>query len=85
MFNNCNVIYQYLELNKQSNYATLIFFSGKPVTKLLYTYSCTNCDLEDDQVKDSVEAALQSMNLTQYHGKTNTDKHPVKTSKVLQF
>ena len=55
---------------------------SEPVTKLLYAYSCTACDLEDDQVKGSVEAALHTINLKQYQGETNTGKQPVKTNKV---
>ena len=55
---------------------------SEPITKLLYTYSCTACDLEDDQVKDSVEAALHTINLKKYQGETNTGKQPVKTNKV---
>nr|XP_022316841.1 uncharacterized protein LOC111120419 [Crassostrea virginica] len=50
------------------------------VTKILLTYRCTICDLEVDQVKDSVEAALQTMNLKQYQ-ETNTGEYQVKTSK----
>lgn len=32
-------------------------------------------------MKGSVEAALQTMNLKQYQGETNTGKQPVKTNK----
>ena len=58
-----------------------IFYS-ELVTEILFTYRCTICDLEEDQVKDSVKAALQTMNLKLYQ-ETNRGEHQVKTTKVL--
>uniref|UniRef100_K1RRZ2 Uncharacterized protein n=1 Tax=Magallana gigas TaxID=29159 RepID=K1RRZ2_MAGGI len=52
----------------------------EPITKILYTYSCTQCDLEDDQVKDSVKSALQTFNLKEYQAET-TDKKVVNSDK----
>lgn len=52
----------------------------EPVTKILYTYKCSQCDLEDDQVKDSVKSALQTFNLKEYEGET-TDKKAVDSDK----
>lgn len=56
----------------------------EPVTKILYTYSCSQCDLEDDQVKDSVKSALQTFNLKEYEGET-TDKKAVDSDKVCTY
>lgn len=56
----------------------------EPVTKILYTYKCSQCDIEDDQVKDSVKSALQTFNLKEYEGET-TDKKAVDSDKVCTY
>lgn len=70
---------QFLEI-KLIQVAVLHNITKEPITKILYTYSCTQCDLEDDQVKDSVKSALQTFNLKEYQAET-TDKKVVNSDK----
>lgn len=53
-----------------------------PVTKIIYTYNCIKCHIQEDQINDSVKAALQTMNLKQYQGEVNPRKEMTKDDKV---